>query len=285
MDAGRPSRTALAAAMHRAAHQMIDDGAIYRDPLALRILDAESQDRLEDWAEQGGQRGMRLFIAARSRFAEDRMEAAAERGTRQMVIIGAGLDTMALRNENGALTWYEVDHPATQAWKHERIAAGRIRVPRHVRFVPVDFERQELGAELAAAEFDAAAPAFFIWLGVVPYLTEAAIFATLAFVAGVPGAEIIFDYANPPEQLTPKMREYHERRALRAESVGEPWLSYFDTETLHSRLRAMGATAIEDFGPDAWRGEAAPHLGDKGGHIIRAGWPDKRPAQERSHKG
>jgi methyltransferase (TIGR00027 family) len=258
--------------MHRAAHQMLEDGAIFRDPLAIRILDAESQDDLEEWAGRGGQRGMRLFIASRARFAEDRLEHAVERGTRQVVIVGAGLDTISLRNENGRLTFYEIDHPATQAWKRELIEDARIKIPRSTRFVPADFERESMGDKLAEAGFDAHEPAFFVWLGVVPYLTEAAIFATLAFVASVPGGEVVFDYANPPEQLTPQMREWHERRALRAESVGEPWISYFDTETLHHRLTAMGAREIEDFGPAAWRGEAAPHLGDKGGHIIRARW-------------
>jgi methyltransferase (TIGR00027 family) len=258
--------------MHRAAHQMLEDGAIFRDPLAIRILDAESQDDLEDWAGRGGQRGMRLFIASRTRFAEDRLELAVERGTRQVVIVGAGLDTMALRNENGRLIFYEVDHPATQAWKRELIESARIKIPRSSRFVPVDFEREKMGERLAEAGFEAREPAYFVWLGVVPYLTEAAIFATLEFIASVPGGEVVFDYPNPPEQLTPPMREWHKQRALRAESVGEPWISYFDTETLHHRLGAMGAVEIEDLGPDVWRGDAGRYFGDKGGHIIRVRW-------------
>src|ERR1700690_3185449 len=97
MDQGHPSRTAFAAATHRAAHQLLEGGRVFTDPLALRIL-GEDQENVRRKAEEDPlSRRMRLFIAMRSRFAEDALAAAVERGALQLVVLGAGLDTYAYR--------------------------------------------------------------------------------------------------------------------------------------------------------------------------------------------
>ncbi len=123
----------------------------------------------------------RLFNAPRSRIAEDALSSAVERGVRQIVIRGAGLDTFALRNPHGApeIRIYEVDHPATQAWKLERLAEAEIALPPWLVLVPVDFEWDAVGERLIAAGFQQNSSAFFTWLGVVPYLTQVAIGRTL----------------------------------------------------------------------------------------------------------
>ena len=131
---------------------------------------------------------MRMFIAVRTRFAEDALTAAVARGVRQLVVLGAGLDTYAYRGVmRDRLRIFEVDHPATQAWKRQRLAQAEIPLPRTLTFAPVDFERQTLGEGLAAAGFDAAERSFFTWLGVAPYLTEEAAYATLSFIGSLPG--------------------------------------------------------------------------------------------------
>jgi methyltransferase (TIGR00027 family) len=199
-----PSRTAMAAAMHRAAHQQQEQGRVFADPLAVAIVGSEGADHLEAWGTTPHRRPMRFFIAARHRVAEDRLAAAVAAGTRQIVIVGAGLDTTALRQlhaETGA-RYFEVDHPATQAWKRERLAETGLELPKTLVFAPVDFERQTLADGLAEAGFDATRPAFFIWLGVVPYLTEDAIFATLRTIAGVPGAEVVSTMPTRPTSST-----------------------------------------------------------------------------------
>ena len=161
---GEPSRTAFGAAALRAAHQD-DPHPIFTDPLARQILgDEELPDRAWD------QSRLRLFVAVRHRFAEDALAGAVARGTRQVVVLGAGLDTFAYRNPFPDTQVFEVDHPATGAWKRERLAETGIAVPGNVTYVAVDFERDALGERLAAAGFDGARPAFFLWLGVVPYL-------------------------------------------------------------------------------------------------------------------
>ncbi|HXW13686.1 MAG TPA: class I SAM-dependent methyltransferase [Terriglobia bacterium] len=195
MRLGKPSRTAWAAAAHRAVHQVLEQGHIFADPLALRILGEDGEAVVREAAQQPSRRRMRMFIAARTRFAEDALAAAVERGVRQLVVLGAGLDTYAYRSPWGdRLRIFEVDHPATQAWKRQRLEDAAIPIPKSLTFAPIDFEHQTLPEGLAAAGFDSAQQTFFTWLGVVPYLTEEAVWFTLAFIANLPsGAHVVFD--------------------------------------------------------------------------------------------
>src|ERR1700722_14890047 len=173
MQPGEPSYTAMRAAAHRAAHQVIEQGRVFADPLALPVLGGQIEAVFGRELDQPRTRGMRLMIAARSRFGEQSLEAAVARGVRQYVLLGAGLDTFAHRNPfaDVGLRVFEVDHPATQGWKRARLAEAGLASPASLTFAPVDFERQTLADGLAAAGFDAAKPPFFAWLGVTVYLT------------------------------------------------------------------------------------------------------------------
>jgi methyltransferase (TIGR00027 family) len=148
MNPGEPSRTALMIARQRAAHQVLDHGSILHDPFAVSILREDEQDLLQ-FASKHPQASIgRLFTAARSRIAEDAIAKAVERGVRQIVILGAGLDTFALRNPHGArdIRIYEVDHPATQAWKRQRLA-GECRSSALARFRACRFRAGRFGRE------------------------------------------------------------------------------------------------------------------------------------------
>jgi methyltransferase (TIGR00027 family) len=278
MHVGQPSRTAWAAAAHRAAHQLLEDGQIFADPLALRILDEDAGAILRDAAGEPWRRPMRIFIAARSRFAEDALAAAVERGVRQLVVLGAGFDTFAYRNPFAdRLRVFEVDHPATQTWKRERLAVADIPIPTSLTFAPMDFERQTLPEALAAARFDPSLPSFFTWLGVIPYLSEDAIFSTLRFIAGLPSAShVVFDYADPPGTLSPEARAYHARRAARVEALGESWITYFEADKLRPRLLALGFSEVEDLGPPQLAARYYPErlaqgpVHNRGGHVLLA---------------
>src|ERR1700712_2289527 len=157
MQPGQPSRTALGAAGLRAAHQVLDGAAIFVDPLALRILGPDADDLVREAQAEADPFGQRLrwFIAIRSRIAEDALAAAVKRGVRQLVVLGAGLDTYAYRAEHADdLRIFEVDHPATQAWKRQRLTEAAIALPPTLTFVSVDFERETLADRLTAADFD-----------------------------------------------------------------------------------------------------------------------------------
>jgi len=274
MRPSAPSRTARGAAGHRAAHQVIEEGAIFSDPFARRILSKEDLAAADARAADPATKAMRLFIAARSRFAEDALAKAVASGTRQAVVLGAGFDTFALRNPYPDLTIFEVDHPATQAWKRERLAAEAIALPGTLRFVAVDFEREDLAERLTANGFASDAPAFFLWLGVVPYLTRDAVFAVLRFVAGCKGSEVAFDYGLAPESHpTAEARERAQAFAARVAKLGEPLLTYFTPDTLHAELSALGFDAIEDLDFAAVAARYFPQSpirpGSRGGHLIR----------------
>ncbi len=255
MREGQPSRTAARVAIRRAAHQLLDRPPVFPDPLALRIIGDEARAKLEadTSAYNRGRlvRYLRAFLAVRSRIAEDALAASVAMGVRQYVVLGAGLDTFALRNRNAELRVFEVDHPDSQAWKRRRLAETGLAEPATMRFVPVDFARQTLGAELARAGFEAATGAFFSWLGVTPYLERDAISATLGFVASScgPRGGITFDYAARPGFFQFFQRYAWRRLAARVAAIGEPFKTSFEPRELRAELRELGFGYIQDLGP------------------------------------
>ncbi|ARQ70790.1 class I SAM-dependent methyltransferase [Streptomyces marincola] len=277
MQPREPSRTARATATLRAAHQELDGGRVLRDPLAAAMLGQDGEEVGRDGGAEDRWRAFRLFVAARARFAEDCLATAVRRhGVRQLVVLGAGLDTFAYRNphEAAGLRVFEVDHPATQEWKRRRLAAAGIAPPASLTFAPVDFERTDLPAGLAAAGFDPGRPAFFSWLGVVAYLDAGTVRSVLAWIAALPGgAEVVFDYTKPPALMTPEQRAAHEARAALVAAAGEPFVTSLDPGALAADLRALGFTACEDLGPGEVVGR---YLDDAAGgasaeHMMRAG--------------
>jgi methyltransferase (TIGR00027 family) len=275
MQAGQPSHTARGAAAYRVLHQTLDGGVIFRDPFASKILDDETRATLDEVAANPALRPMRLFIAARSRFSEDSMAASVARGVRQIVVLGAGLDTFALRNPHVGVRVFEVDYPATQGWKRERLKQADIAIPSSLIFAPIDFERQSLADGLAAAGFQADRPAFFQWLGVAMYLTREAVASTLDFSAGVPESEVVFDYAEPFENYPADRRAIIMAIAEGAAARGEPWLSFFDSPELAEMLRSKGFGVVEDLGlaelTERFYGDMKQGIPiGPGGHVVRA---------------
>ena len=272
-----PSRTAMMIARQRATHQLLDHGSILNDPFAIKILCEDEKDVLQ-FANQHPLASIgRLFAAARSRIAEDALSAAVERGVRQIVILGAGLDTFALRNPHGALEVriFEVDHPATQAWKRERLAEAQLAIPPWLILVPVDFERDDLGEMLAGAGFQQNSPTFFSWLGVVPYLTRDAIGRTLDYIASIQNSEVVFDYMEAPQAFSEEVRDLVTKRTEQLERLDERWASRFEPAGIAAVLRTHGFCDIEDINFDEIRsrfGHAVQGLaaGQAGLHVVHA---------------
>lgn len=254
LEAGQPSRTALGAARYRALHQLTENPQVFDDPLALRILGAQAEIQLRSDAARGlidGSSALRAFIAMRSRYAEDRLAAAYARGVRQYVVLGAGLDTFAYRNRFSGLQVFEVDYPATQAWKRERLQQAGIAIPESLVFTPVDFEKQTLADGLRAAGLRAGQPAFLSMLGVTIYLTHGATMGTMRFAASLPaGSEIVFDFSPPPASLGDAERASHLRSAAQVAAIGEPWIGYFEPDGLARELRALGFRRATVLGSD-----------------------------------
>lgn len=255
MIAEAPSITAQRVAIRRAEHQLLDAPPVFEDPLALAVIGDEAAGKLKAGSERletAGSRRMRAFMAARSRLAEDQLAAAIERGATQYVILGAGLDTYAYRNPYNQLRVFEVDYPATQAWKRARLDAARIATPSSMTFVPTDFEAQTLDSVLQDSGFQLDQVSFFSWLGVTPYLTASAAIATLAFIGSLPrGSGVVFDYAVERSSLDAAEQLALDALASRVARAGEPFRLFIDPRALGAMLRAAGFNAIEDLGPAA----------------------------------
>ena len=254
LDDGQPSATAQRVAVRRAVHQLIDDPKVFEDPLALMIIGEAAASQMERELEREHDiwsGSLRAHMAVRSRFAEDRLVLAYTAGVRQYVVLGAGLDTYGCRNPHPDLRVFEVDHPATQAWKRKRLRLAGVEEPESLIFAPVDFESRTLEQGLIDAGFDPTQPAFFSWLGVVMYLTEEAAFRTLAYVGALPpGSEIVFDFPVTANHLSPLLRRAFDRLAHRVAILGEPFRSAYDPAGLESRLRKSGFSETETLGAD-----------------------------------
>jgi methyltransferase (TIGR00027 family) len=251
----KPSASAWRVAVARAAHQLLDSPKVFDDPLALRIVGADvHQKPLPDvlvnrrrWVPRS--KFLRAFLCVRSRVAEDELAAAVQRGVRQYVILGAGLDTFAYRNPYPGLRVFEVDHPATQAWKRELLTRASITVPEALTFVPINFERQRMLEALRTAGLNVTAPTFFGWLGVTMYIAETAVFEILSAIGSLPRSSgVTFDYALPAANLGLLRRLAASLAHRHAERRGEPWITFFAPPMLTDRLAALGFHDIRDLG-------------------------------------
>lgn len=277
MRQGQASRTAIGAAGHRAAHQVLERGVVFADPLALAILGQDADEAIALAKEKPERRPLRFFIGMRSRFAEDMASRAMAKGVRQILVLGAGLDTFAYRVQGAEdLKVFELDHPATQRDKRRRLADAGIAEPGHVAYVAHDFERGGMTETLKAAGLRPSQRTFVLWLGVTPYLTEDSVFATLGELAELPGGvEVVFDYANPPHTIEQTATQaFHRAMAESVAASGEPFRCYFETDDLHARTRKLGFSEIEDLDRAALASRYLPHLPvtprpGPGGHVVR----------------
>ncbi|MEV0463456.1 class I SAM-dependent methyltransferase [Nocardia tengchongensis] len=242
-----PSRTAMMAAAARAAHLIVDDAPhLFHDTVAESLLGERAAELLSYHRDSGDHpvlSGTRSQVSVRSHYTEDRLAAG---GFEQYVILGAGLDTFAYRSPLAErVAVYEVDHPATQGWKRELLAAAGLGTAT-VAFAGVDFESDDLVAALTAHGFDLTRPALVSWLGVTMYLTEPAIAATLDTLSRLaPGSELVMEYALLPELYDEPGRVFAQFARLATAQQGEPMRSFFSPESVTALLRRHGFTAAE----------------------------------------
>jgi methyltransferase (TIGR00027 family) len=276
MQGGEYSKTAMGTAFMRAYHAAQARAPVFADLLAQRLLTPEeylaSEERhlrafqlfhqdqaaaypgrdeaLAYWMQNAG---APAIVLGRARYAEDLLEQAVSQGVRQYVILGAGMDTFAWRRPDllARLKVFEIDHPATQAHKRQRLREAGLEPPAGLNFLPVDFGRDNLAAALGRSPYDPQAPTFFSWLGVTYYLPLDAIFSTWRAVAGAapPGSGLIFDYLDSDAFVPGRVSR---RVAIMIEivsRVGEPMITGFDPGTLAADLARAGLRLQENLGP------------------------------------
>jgi len=275
----------MSAALMRSAHARLDDPVLIDDRWADRLVLADERQAM--LARLGGEdldaalRDHPAYgaVILRARYTEDALAEAVGRGVRQYVIVGAGMDSFALRRPSfaGDLQIFEVDHPATQAFKIDRLRACAVSLPTDLHLVSADLGETSLDAALAACAFRPDRPSFFAWLGVTIYLTREANLSTLGAIASCApaGSEVVFDYADQgalesgaPETAIGRARD-------QVASVGEPWISGFEPHRLSEELRATGLELIENLGSQEQDARYCAGRGDglaatANGYIARA---------------
>jgi methyltransferase (TIGR00027 family) len=256
MEHRSPSGSAIGTAVHRAAHLLLDeDPKILVDPFARALAGYASDDEMLQALASLQMIEfpcMRAVFTVRSRYAEDELARAINRGIDQYIILGAGLDSFAYRRPDliASLDIFEVDHPASQAWKRTRVAELGIAPPTHLHHVSIDFERQTLGEGLAESIVDLGKPVFLSLLGVTQYLTPDAALRTLRDVAATtaPGSELVFQFVVPPTTLARDEAALVTAFAKRNGAAGEPWLSYFEPAEMERHLLRAGFDGVVHFG-------------------------------------
>lgn len=243
MQVGHPSRTALGAAMHRAVHQTLEGGSIFTDPYALQILDEEARANLAAFASDSTQRSMRLFVSARSRFSEEAMAACIARGARQVVILGAGLDTRAVRKRSVGVQYFEIDDPETMELKQRCYADAGIDTG--VRLIRGNYVTDGLIDLLRSNGFRFDVPTYLIWEGNVMYMPLANDKETMRQLKQhLMQFRVSFDYlteavvtkATGDPGLTILVEAF--------EAMGAPWVSGIDD--IHALARDVGLRVVDN---------------------------------------
>ncbi len=257
MRKDRRGRTAESVAAVRARHYLRSQGAIFSDPYAIHLtspgLRRVMTNPFLSWLLErvAGEMGRMSFgqVLARARWSEDCLESACREGTDQYVMVGAGLDSFALRRRDltESLTVFELDHPATQRVKRERLAQLGVELPKALEFVPIDFECESLEEALARSSFSPELRSFHSWMGTVPYLTDEAIFDTLGSIAraSADGSELVLDFFCRLEDVSPEHRPAMKKVLRVAARRGEPMISFYEPADLVRRVTQIGFELVE----------------------------------------
>jgi methyltransferase (TIGR00027 family) len=230
----------------RAVHTRLDPSPLINDPWGDRLVPESVRIEIKD--ETLVRSRAYPNVITRTRYTEDTLKDAVSRGIRQYVLIGAGFDSFALRRPafSTDLQIFEIDFPATQALKIQRIQACGISPPDSVHFIAADLSQESVAAALARSSFERDRLTFFSWLGVTMYLTRAANLATLRSIASCApaGSELVFTYFDA--QLFQTQSESFRELEQRVAAVGEPFLSGFDPAALAADLAGCGLELVED---------------------------------------
>jgi len=268
------SITALMSSFGRAFHAENEEYPFFADHLAKELMTAEEYAAIQGYILSGAQffepeidpaslqakellrRLVNVHIApsplCRAAYTEKSLKAAALTGTKQYVILGAGMDTFAFREKEflSKHRVFEVDHPLTQSEKLERIVRAGWTVPDNLTFVPVDFTKDSLAERLIDAGFDSSVKSFFSWLGVTYYLSAGAIDTMLSALSElcVDGSTLVFDYPDENFFDTPEKRV--QNTIMMAKAGGEPMQSTFSYGELEKMLEKHGFLIYELLTPD-----------------------------------
>jgi methyltransferase (TIGR00027 family) len=248
MRRGQSSRSAEGVALIRAIEAGKPEGSrICHDPLAGRLIRGGFAFAVTKWVVTSGlyermAPGAAAFIAVRERYVDDFLRSGLDEGLEQVVILGAGFDTRPYRTPGIERTRvFEIDTPATQKTKLERLKNAIDPLPAHVRFLPADFNTPTLCGRLQNSDYNPSSRTLFIWQGVTYFLTAEGVDDTLAFIANHsgPGSCVIFDYMYREVFRDPK-HSYAKALRRAAKVSGEAYMFGIERGQVESFLAERG---------------------------------------------
>lgn len=244
-----PEHTAVRTALWRALHVLIDaKPAVMEDVIGAKLIGEEDWTNRPDMNPDFS-KSMRASIVGRARYIEDLVERSLKKNISQYVILGAGLDTFALRRPDLAakMEIFEVDQPGPQTWKRQRLSELGIHAPPGLRFVPVDFEAGESWwDELMKAGFDKDKPAIVVSTGVSMYLSREANLATFSQIAKLaPQSIFATTFMLALDLLESKERSIMEFVMKKAKESGTPFVSLFSPDEIMSMAKQGGFSDVK----------------------------------------
>lgn len=238
----QPDNTALRTALWRALHVLADrEPHLLEDKVGYDLIRPE-----KDWQDRPDMKytkRLRAAVVARARFIEDVAKAQIEKGVRQYVLLGAGLDSFAQRNTEicSGVDIYEIDQPGTLAWKEEKLTRHGYGIPANLHFVPVDFENSSWWASLLNAGFDLHKRAVISCTGVTLYLSKDSVTAVLKRMALLAsGSTLAVAFYLPIAQLDEEDRPMQEIANKGAAASGTPFVSFFSMEEVVTLAGQIG---------------------------------------------
>jgi len=239
-----PDNTAVRVALWRAMHVQLDSAPhIIEDEIGFKLVAPGEEWRQRPDMNPDFTKRLRASMVARARFIEDLVIEQCIRGIGQYVILGAGLDSFAQRKQDIASTLqvFEIDQPATQTWKKQRLTELGFGVPEWLHFVSVDFEISSWWEQLINAGFDSSKRAVVACTGVTLYLTKEAILSTLRQLAVLaPGSTLAMTFYLPLARLDEEDRFLQEIAEKGARAAGTPFISFFTSEEMLALATGAG---------------------------------------------
>lgn len=248
--------TAEGAALARALHARHAAKPVLNDNWAIHLLSPQNRELILASTDDKAMQMIEGFDASPIfavnvgclRYGEDAVEQCVASGISQYLIMGAGLDSFALRRRDLSeqVKVFEVDHPDMQSLKRIRIEETGVEPAMLPRFIPVDFECDLLGEKITDSDFDRSSQSVVSWLNTIHYLTEEATSTTLAELSRLmsPGSRLILNYSADVE-LTPDQLDFISRLLEITTSVSEPFISRWRPADFEKLLDGHGFDIVE----------------------------------------
>ncbi|WMJ81793.1 class I SAM-dependent methyltransferase [Clostridium sp. MB40-C1] len=275
MKNNKPSTTALITAYGRAYHSMNESPKIFDDFLAKQLITDDEYETISNilagsinFSDSDKarfckdkdsvlkaviQNQIAPISLSRSRYTEDMLKLSIKLGVKQYVILGAGFDTFAFRNPDllNHIDVFELDHPATQKLKLDRIKITGWEIPKNLHFIPVDFSKNNFAETIKNSAFNPTKLSFYSWLGVTYYLSKGEILNTLKGISNISpnGSSLAFDYADSDIFRPKKTTKRVQTMVHAAIQNGEPMKSCYSCSKLVLDLERTGFQLYEHLTP------------------------------------